>query len=139
MLDHFTLSVTDLPKAISFYTQALAPLGYGPVAEFPQFCGFGPKGKPMFWLKQAETPTQPLHIAFSAASRALVDAFYAAALKAGASDNGAPGVRADYHPSYYAAFVIDPMGHPIEAVCHAPVAVKAKKAAPAKKPTKKKR
>jgi catechol 2,3-dioxygenase-like lactoylglutathione lyase family enzyme len=121
MIDHLTLSVSDVELAVRFYQQALAPLGYGLVASFEQFRGFGSKGKPVFWLKQAEAPTQPMHIAFAAASRRAVDAFHAAALAAGARDDGAPGLRKDYHPNYYGAFVVDPLGHPIEAVCHLPV------------------
>jgi len=119
MIDHLTLTVRDYTRSKTFYGAALAPLGYGALMEFEQMCGFGDGAKPYFWLKQGDSPTQPMHIAFMARDRPAVDAFHAAALAAGASDNGAPGVRADYHPNYYGAFVIDPDGHNIEAVCHA--------------------
>jgi len=133
MIDHLTVSVADLGASKDFYTRVLAPLGYVPMMDFEQFSGFG-DGKPYFWLKQATPATTPQHIAFAARSRPMVDAFFQAALAAGATENGAPGVRTDYHPHYYAAFVIDPLnGHPLEAVCHAPPAA-AKKAA--KKPAK---
>lgn len=136
MIDHLTVSVANLGASKDFYTRVLAPLGYVPMMDFEQFSGFGDR-KPYFWLKQAETVTTPQHIAFAARSRPMVDAFFAAALAAGASENGAPGLRADYHPNYYAAFVIDPLnGHPLEAVCHQPPA---KKAAAKKKPAKGKR
>jgi catechol 2,3-dioxygenase-like lactoylglutathione lyase family enzyme len=118
MIDHLTLTVRDIQRSKAFYRAALAPLGCDVRMEFEQMCGIGPKGKPAFWLKQGEPPTQPMHIAF-VADRGGVDGFHAAALAAGASDNGAPGLRLDYHPHYYAAFVIDPDGHNLEAVCHA--------------------
>ena len=136
MIDHLTLTVRDLARSRNFYGMALAPLGYAVRMEFDGMLGVGPTGKPAFWLKQGEVPTQPMHIAFVAADRPGVDAFHAAALAAGAADNGAPGLRPDYHPNYYAAFVFDPDGHPIEAVCHrsaAPAGArkKAPRAAPA--------
>ncbi len=134
MIDHFTLSVIDLQKAVVFYEKALAPLGYSLVSAFEQYRGFGPKGKPSFWVKHAEISTTPMHIAFSASSRAAVDAFHQAALAAGARDDGQPGVRGDYHPNYYAAFVVDPLGHPIEAVCHVPSPAVKKKKKPAARP-----
>jgi catechol 2,3-dioxygenase-like lactoylglutathione lyase family enzyme len=121
MIDHFTLAVTDLPGAVKFYEKALAPLGYSLLSAFEQYRGFGAAGKASFWLKHAEVASKPMHMAFAAPGRAQVDAFHVAAIAAGASDDGAPGLRADYHPNYYAAFVIDPLGHPIEAVCHAPM------------------
>ena len=139
MIDHLTVSVADLAASTAFYEKALAPLGYSVQMHFGEFCGLGPPHKPAFWLKQATPTTTPQHIAFVATSRGAVDSFYQAAIAAGARDNGRPGLRADYHPNYYGAFVIDPLnGHPIEAVCHAPVVAK-KKAAKraAKKPTKK--
>lgn len=120
MFDHLTLTVRDFAKSRAFYTQALAPLGCAVQMEFGQMCGIGPKGKPGFWLKPGEVPTTPMHLAFRAGDRPSVDAFYAAAISAGARDNGPPGLRPDYHPNYYGAFVIDPDGHPIEAVCHYP-------------------
>lgn len=129
MIDHLTISVTDLQKAVTFYERALAPLGYGLAMAFEQFRGFGPKGKPAFWVKHADAATQPMHLAFVAKDRKSVDAFHAAAIAAGAKDDGAPGLRPHYHRHYYGAFVIDPMGHPIEAVCHAPPKRKATKKA----------
>jgi len=120
MFDHLTLTVRDIARSKAFYMRALAPLGCAVQMEFEQFCGIGPKGKPAFWLKPGEVPTTPMHLAFRAGDRPSVDAFYAAAIAAGATDNGPPGLRTDYHPNYYGAFVIDPDGHPIEAVCHYP-------------------
>lgn len=119
MIDHFTLSVSDLDKSRAFYQRVLAPLGYSVRMEFPQYVGMGDKKKPYLWLKQAHPVSTPMHIAFVAANREQVDGFHRAALEAGARDDGAPGVREHYHPHYYAAFVIDPIeGHPLEAVCH---------------------
>lgn len=120
MIDHLTLTVRDISRSKAFYSRALAPLGYAIQMEFEELAGIGPPGKPALWLKPGETPTPPMHLAFVAADRPGVDAFYAAALAAGAADNGGPGLRPDYHPSYYAAFVFDPEGHNIEAVCHRP-------------------
>ena len=120
MIDHLTVSVRNVKKTKAFYVKALKPLGYAPRMEFPGVVGFGDKLKPYFWIKQAKVVTAPQHVAFIAKTRAAVDAFYKAALKAGAKDDGPPGVRAHYHAHYYGAFVIDPNGHPIEAVCHAP-------------------
>lgn len=138
MIDHLTLSVADLPLAVGFYEKALAPLGYGLAMSFEQYRGFGPPGKPVLWVKHAEPATQPMHLAFVARDRAAVDAFHAAALAAGARDDGAPGLRPLYHPAYYAAFVVDPLGHPIEAVCHAePAAAPRPQVAPAKAPARK--
>jgi catechol 2,3-dioxygenase-like lactoylglutathione lyase family enzyme len=136
MIDHFTLTVRDLKASVTFYTAALKPLGYGVKMDFGDFVGFGDAQKPYFFLRPGAVSPTPQHIAFSAANRALVDAFHVAALKAGARDDGQPGVREQYHPHYYGAFVVDPDGHPIEAVCHQPSTApraKAKKKAPAKK------
>jgi catechol 2,3-dioxygenase-like lactoylglutathione lyase family enzyme len=119
MIDHFTLTVPDLKKAKAFYTAALKPLGYKPVRDYGKFLGFGDR-RPYFWLKEGSPATQPMHIAFVALDRSAVDAFHEAAIAAGAKDDGKPGVRQMYHPHYYGAFVIDPFGHPIEAVCHSP-------------------
>jgi len=133
MIDHLTLTVTDVARTRAFYEKALAPLGYAVQMEFEGYFGLGPPGKPAFWIKDGPMPQTPMHIAFIAADRAAVDAFHAAALAAGGRDDGAPGIRAHYHPHYYGAFVIDPEGHPIEAVCHrAPGAVKASSKASAK-------
>ncbi len=117
MIDHMTLTVRDLSRSKSFYARALAPLGCKVLMEFDGTCAFG-DDKPFFWMKQGDPPTTPQHIAFSAGRRSDVDAFHEAALAAGARDNGRPGLRPDYHASYYAAFVFDPDGHPIEAVNH---------------------
>jgi len=118
VIDHLTLTVKDLASARAFYAQALAPLGYRVVMEFGSTCAFGAEGKPSLWLAEGEAPTSPLHLALVAGGRSEVDLFHREALKAGGRDNGAPGLRTQYHPSYYAAFVFDPDGHNLEAVCH---------------------
>ena len=127
MIDHIGFPVSDYVRAKAFYTQALAPLGYGLIVEVMQddrpgepAAGFGTNGKPDFWIGGEGALNKPVHIAILAKDRATVDAFYKAALAAGGRDNGAPGIRAHYHPNYYGAFVLDPDGHNIEAVCHAP-------------------
>jgi catechol 2,3-dioxygenase-like lactoylglutathione lyase family enzyme len=118
MIDHMTLKVRDYGKSKAFFERVLAPLGYRVVMEFGgNFTGFGDK-KPYFWITPGEQP--PQHIAFAAPSRAAVDAFYAAALGAGARDNGPPGPRPHYHANYYGAFVLDLDGNNIEAVIHTP-------------------
>ncbi len=119
MLDHMTLKVRDYEKAKAFYAAALKPLGYSVMMEFGSSAGLG-AGKPDFWIAADAENTRPTHVAFHADDRAVVDAFHASAMAAGGTDNGQPGVRADYHPTYYAAFVLDPDGHNIECVCHAP-------------------
>jgi catechol 2,3-dioxygenase-like lactoylglutathione lyase family enzyme len=127
MLDHITITVSDAGRAKAFYDQALAPLGIaiamsvsaeesGSVA----FMGYGSNDRAYFWVSGGAPPTGRLHVAFAADSRAQVDAFHAAAIAAGGRDNGAPGVRAHYHPDYYGAFVFDPDGHNVEAVCRLP-------------------
>ena len=127
MIDHMGLSVTDYEKSKTFYEKALAPLGYEFLFEVPtehtggvRYGGFGVASKPDFWIDGAGAPSPKLHVAFAAGDRASVDAFYKAAMAAGGRDNGAPGLRPDYHPNYYGAFVLDPDGHNIEAVCHDP-------------------
>ena len=125
MIDHFTLTVRDLQRSRAFYERALAPLGYKVRMSFEQYVGFGDSRKPYFWIKQGDVASSPMHIAFKAEDRRSVDAFHSAALAAGAQDDGAPGLRTHYHPDYYGSFVIDLDGHPIEAVCHAAVAVPA--------------
>lgn len=120
MLDHIILNVKQVAKSKEFYGKALAPLGYQVVMEFPGGVGFGVAGKPDFWLSNREPAHTNLHVAFHCTERAKVDAFHAAALAAGGRDNGKPGVREMYHPSYYGAFVLDPDGNNIEAVCHDP-------------------
>ena len=125
MIDHIGFPVSDYARAKTFYTEALAPLGYGLIMEVAQedrpgedAAGFGANGKPDFWIGGEGALNKPVHIAIEAKDRATVDAFYKAALGAGGRDNGAPGIRAHYHPNYYGAFVLDPDGHNIEAVCH---------------------
>jgi catechol 2,3-dioxygenase-like lactoylglutathione lyase family enzyme len=126
MIDHIGLPVADYERAKEFYARALAPLGYVLVMEVQQdandtpAAGFGAGGKPDFWIGGEGGLNRPVHIAIATKDRALVDAFYRAALAAGGKDNGAPGLRPHYHPNYYAAFVRDPDGHNIEAVCYRP-------------------
>ena len=127
MIDHIGIGVADFAHAKRFYAAALAPIGYALVMEVQaevtgggDAAGFGENGKPDFWISgEKERTSPPAHIAFRAADRKAVDAFYAAALAAGGRDNGAPGLRPHYHENYYAAFVIDPVGHNVEVVCHA--------------------
>lgn len=126
MLDHMGISVADLERSRAFYLAALAPLGLSVVMEVSAAeaggaaaFGFG-AGKPEFWISGGPGRTAYLHIAFTAADRSMVDAFHKAALAAGGRDNGAPGLRPHYHPDYYAAFVLDPDGVNVEAVCHKP-------------------
>ena len=118
MLDHVGLTVSDLARSKAFYADALAPLGYSVLAEFGVAAGLG-VDRPDFWIAQGE-PAQGIHVAFATSQRATVDAFHKAGLAAGGKDNGAPGPRPEYHSSYYGAFVLDPDGNNIEAVCHAP-------------------
>ena len=128
MIDHIGFAVSDYERAKAFYAKALAPLGYTLIKEvgaqqnasrYPA-AGFGIGGKPDFWIGGEGKLEKPLHVAIAAKNRASVDAFYRAALAAGGRDNGAPGLRPQYHPNYYGAFVLDFDGHNIEAVCHAP-------------------
>jgi catechol 2,3-dioxygenase-like lactoylglutathione lyase family enzyme len=125
MLDHIGFPVSDYARSKVFYTKALAPLGYVLVMEVGQTesdhpaAGFGADGKPDFWIGGEGGLNRRIHIAIAAKDRAAVDAFYRAAIAAGGSDNGAPGLRRHYHPNYYGAFVLDPDGHNVEAVCHA--------------------
>jgi catechol 2,3-dioxygenase-like lactoylglutathione lyase family enzyme len=134
MIDHLTLRVHDLATSKAFYAAVLAPLGYAVIAEYPEAIGLGAGGKPDLWLSP-DPAAAPQHVAFSAVSRAAVDAFHAAGLAAGGRDNGAPGLRVHYHPNYYGAFVDDPTGHHIEAVIHTPPggARKVARKAPARK------
>ena len=118
MLDHVSLKVADHAAAQAFYDQALAPLGLTRLFSMDDSSGYG-EGRPFFWIGQGDKAGY-CHVAFTAADRAGVDAFYAAALAAGGRDNGPPGLREHYHPTYYGAFVLDPDGHNVEAVCHAP-------------------
>ncbi len=117
ILDHLTISVSDFERAKAFYQRALKPLGITMLAEFSGFAGMG-TDRAQFWFALGDVGVHKTHIAFAAASRAKVDEFYAAAMAAGATDNGKPGIRALYHPNYYGAFVFDPDGYNVEAVCH---------------------
>ena len=118
MIDHAGVTVANVARSKMFYRTALAPLGYTMLMEWEQFAGFGVAPKPDFWIGQG-VPNEPrVHVAFRADTRAMVDAFHRAALAAGGRDNGAPGLRPHYHENYYGAFVLDPDGHNIEAVCH---------------------
>jgi catechol 2,3-dioxygenase-like lactoylglutathione lyase family enzyme len=121
MLDHIGFDVSDLDASKAFYEQALAPLGIGPLMEIgDSHVGFGHDRKPYFWIGTRGPAQTALHVAFVADTRELVDAFHAAALAAGGRDNGPPGPRPQYHPGYYGAFVLDPDGNNVEAVCHKP-------------------
>lgn len=120
MLDHIGLIVHDYQRSKAFYQFALAPLGYELVWEMAGWGGFGWGGKPQLLIKGGSSTVPPVHIAFSAEDRETVHAFYDAALEAGGKDNGAPGLRPEYHEHYYGAFVLDPDGHNIEVVCHIP-------------------
>lgn len=120
MIDHIVLNVRDLAKSKRFYAEALAPLGYRVVKEFPGAVGFGTGAQGDMWLWRRDPASANTHIAFVCGTRSLVDAFHAAALKGGGRDHGAPGIRTDYHPDYYGAFALDPDGNNIEAVCHEP-------------------
>lgn len=132
MIDHLGVAVGDYDASKKFYTAALRPLGFELVMEVPRehtggrgVGGFGLAPKPEFWISGTQ-PGDPsvssgkVHVAFRVDARAIVDEFHRAALAAGGRDNGAPGIRAHYHPNYYGAFVLDADGHNIEVVCHAP-------------------
>ena len=127
--DHVSLAVSNYPRSKAFFEKCLAPLGIRPLMDFGQTCGFGRDDKPDFWLGTGpasfQKPEQlkiitPIHLAFDARNREEVQAFYKAAIEAGGKDYGGPGVRAEYHPNYYGAFVLDPDGHNVEAVFHGP-------------------
>ncbi len=138
MIDHIMVRVKDYQASRDFYDVVLAPLGYNRLMEFGNSSGYGKDGMPSFWIGQQGDPHPRIHIAFSAKDRPSVDAFYETALRLGAKSDGAPGLRENYHPNYYGAFVLDPDGHNIEAVCHLPAkaargAVKAKAKGAAKK------
>jgi catechol 2,3-dioxygenase-like lactoylglutathione lyase family enzyme len=127
MLDHIGLTVSDLDRAKAFYGAALAPLGISLLMDITaaqsgtaDFAGFGRGEKPFFWIGNGGPAAAGIHVAFTAASRDEVDAFYKAALSAGGTDNGAPGLRPHYHPNYYGAFIKDQDSNNIEAVCHTP-------------------
>jgi len=127
MIDHIGLAVADMKRARAFYQSALKPLGIAVIMEVSAeetggdtHAGFGAKGMPFFWIGTGAKPKGGAHIAFTARTRAEVDAFYKAAMAAGGRDNGPPDPRPHYHANYYGAFVFDPDGNNIEAVCHAP-------------------
>jgi catechol 2,3-dioxygenase-like lactoylglutathione lyase family enzyme len=127
MIDHIGFAVKDIERSKAFYVEALGTLGITLQLEVTaeqtgagSHAGFGTNGKPYFWIGDHGRPGGSMHVAFLADSRAMVDAFYATALDAGGKDNGAPGLRPHYHASYYGAFVLDPDGNNIEAVCHTP-------------------
>ncbi|HEX3345095.1 MAG TPA: VOC family protein [Polyangiaceae bacterium] len=126
-LDHIGINATDYARSKAFYEKALAPLGITLVMEYGKAGGFGRDKKPDFWIGEGTTsfqkpeqlsPITPVHVCFTARTRAEVDAFHTAAVAAGGRDNGKPGIRAEYHPNYYGAFVIDPDGHNVEAAVH---------------------
>jgi catechol 2,3-dioxygenase-like lactoylglutathione lyase family enzyme len=126
MLDHITVRVIDFERSKAFFARALAPLSMTILMAFSgdetgstAHAGFG-DNRPFFWISAARPVSGPLHVAFAARSRAEVAAFHVAALAAGGTDNGGPGLRPQYHPDYFGAFVLDPDGNNIEAVCHLP-------------------
>ena len=130
MIDHMSTYATDFPATKAFYDAAFRPLGYSVQMEFtaewnPDFpeqrmCAFGPAGRPIFWIIEVREASTPRHTAFAAASRAEFGQFSAQAMSSGGTDNGKPGLRPMYHEHYYGAFVFDPDGNNVEAVCHLP-------------------
>jgi catechol 2,3-dioxygenase-like lactoylglutathione lyase family enzyme len=120
IIDHIGLAVSDYDKSKQFFCRALAPLGIELITEVHGWAGLGKGGKPELWFGAGDKKQNPLHIAFIADNRDQVRAFHAAALAAGGTDNGPPGIRDVYHPNYFGAFVLDPDGHNVEAVCHGP-------------------
>lgn len=127
MIDHAGISASDFETSKAFYAKALSPIGYALLMEFPasvtghtDVAGFGEPPTPDFWVSKGTPNHPPIHVAFRVPLRAQVDAFYHAAIAAGGRDNGAPGIRPHYHEHYYGAFVLDPDGNNIEAVCHSP-------------------
>jgi catechol 2,3-dioxygenase-like lactoylglutathione lyase family enzyme len=121
MLDHVTIGVEDIERSERFYDSALRPLKIDRLyAEGNRFAGYGIRPKAFFWIGMRKTRQTGAHVAFTAKDRATVDLFYKEAIAAGGTDNGAPGLRPHYHANYYGAFVLDPDGHNVEAVCHEP-------------------
>lgn len=130
MIDHISTYATDFEVTKQFYVAVFEPLGYALQREFvaewnqgfptQRMAGFGAEGKASFWLIEVKSAFTPRHVAFAAPNRVAVDAFYEQALNAGGKDNGQPGLREMYHPNYYGAFVLDPDGNNVEAVCHLP-------------------
>jgi catechol 2,3-dioxygenase-like lactoylglutathione lyase family enzyme len=126
MIDHLGIGASDFAASKRFYDAVLAPLQIGVVMEVTaeqtgsyRGVGYGASGKPFFWMGDGGPRGAGIHVAFTAATRAQVDAFHAAGLHAGGRDNGPPGLRPHYHPNYYGAFLLDPDGLNVEAVCHA--------------------
>jgi catechol 2,3-dioxygenase-like lactoylglutathione lyase family enzyme len=117
MYDHIGLKVKDVGASARFYQAALAPLGHVLASQDDAGAGFGPTGAPALWLYRAAQTGSGAHVAFAAPDHAAVDRFHAEGLKAGGRDHGRPGLRADYGPKYYAAFLLDPDGNNVEAVC----------------------
>ncbi len=120
IIDHIGITVSDYDRSKQFFCRALAPLGIELVMEVEEWAGLGKGGRPELWLGVGGQKQGPMHIAFIADTRDQVRAFHAAALAAGGTDNGPPGLREIYHPNYFGAFVLDPDGHNVEAVCHRP-------------------
>jgi catechol 2,3-dioxygenase-like lactoylglutathione lyase family enzyme len=118
MLDHVGIRTKKFAALAKFYQKVLAPLGYEKLLEFDEAAGFGQDQKPALWIGASDEASSSMHIAFVSPTRAAVQAFYDAGLAAGGHDNGKPGLRPNYHPDYYAAFVFDPDGNNVEAVCH---------------------
>ena len=125
MIDHTGISVADFERSKAFYSTALRAIGYQLLVQFPaattgsvDVAGFGEPPKPDFWLSAGTPNKPPIHVCFRVNTRQAVRDFHAAGLAAGGRDNGAPGLRPHYHPNYYGAFVLDPDGHNVEAVCH---------------------
>jgi catechol 2,3-dioxygenase-like lactoylglutathione lyase family enzyme len=121
MLDHVTIGVSDLERSKVFYDKVLKAIGIERLySEDAEFFGYGAHKKAFFWIAPKSLAITGVHVAFAVQDRAAVDRFYAAAVGAGGRDNGKPGLRPNYHPNYYGAFVLDPDGHNIEAVCRHP-------------------
>lgn len=121
MIDHLGIVVSNFAKSKAFYQKALEPLGYKILDQFENTVGFGTEDKADFWIsEETDTKPTPLHFAFRGENRDIVKAFHKAGVAAGGKNNGEPGLRPQYHPNYYGAFVLDPDGNNVEAVCHYP-------------------
>ena len=131
MIDHLSTYATNFERTRDFYNAVFTPLGYGKLMEFSssedadmpgrRICAFGPEDNPAFWVIEVSEAYTPRHTAFCAESREAVEAFHRAGLDAGGSDHGGPGLRPEYHPHYYGAFLTDPDGNNVEAVYHRPL------------------